>query len=99
MLNPSLGATNYLGFSPNDAGPVWLGILIDPFVTPRFFTRQAVRSVAPQVISTKGSFVIHMLRCLMFDKQTADRDFIALLHDFTTRFEPGGYHRAIQTIG
>jgi hypothetical protein len=67
-------------------------LLLDPFVTVHAMVPLAARpyasyvSAAPAVASAKGAFVIHMLRCLMFDQQTRDQDFMAMLRDFTSAF-------------
>ena len=36
------------------------------------------------MVYPKGAFVLQMLRSLMWDKETQDKDFIALMHDFVT---------------
>ena len=96
-----------MGESINDSGPAWMGILLDPLVTARSTAPPAVAgkrmtlgpgarpfaSSAAAVVAAKGAFAIHMLRCLMFDSQTHDQDFIALLHDFSSRFA----NRAVST--
>jgi hypothetical protein len=73
----SLLQVNAFGVRPNDAGPVWLGAMNDTFKThgsPYFLN------------GAKGGFILHMLRRLMFDAATGDRDFIALMHDYVKTF-------------
>ena len=64
---------NSFGLRPNDAGPLWLGILLDTYRTPRAYN---------DVTYAKGGLVLHMLRQMMWDPQTQDKEFIALMHDF-----------------
>jgi aminopeptidase N len=64
---------NNFGLRANDAGPLWLGIRLDTFKSPRAYNN---------MVYPKGAFVVQMLRSLMWDKDTQDKDFIALMHDF-----------------
>ena len=66
---------NIFGLRPNDAGPLWLGLLLDTYRTPRAYN---------DVVYAKGGLVLHMLRQMMWDPQTQDKDFIALMHDFVS---------------
>lgn len=68
---------NRFGVRPNDAGPVWMGILNDAPKTP----------AASFVLNAqKGAFVIQMLRSLMWDPHSGDGDFQAMMQDFMGRF-------------
>jgi aminopeptidase N len=42
--------------------------------------------VSNALLPRKGGFIIHMLRQLMRDPQNGDRDFIAMMHDFTATY-------------
>lgn len=70
---------NSFGVSPNDAGPLWLGIRL---ISPR--TPQAYQGVT----YSKGAFVLSMLRSLMKADPGApgdpDQAFIDMMHDFMT---------------
>jgi len=67
---------NNFGESPNDAGPLWLGLRL---ISPR--SPQAYQGVT----YSKGAYVLQMLRSLMHaDQGTGNRDqaFIDMMHDF-----------------
>lgn len=68
---------NNFGVSPNDAGPLWMGIRL---ISPK--TGQAYQGVT----YSKGAYVLAMLRSLMYaDSGTAgnpDQAFIDMMHDF-----------------
>lgn len=64
---------NAFGLRHNDAGPIWLGLRLNTARTPGAYSRVAYN---------KGSYVLHMLRWLMYDRQTGDRQFIAMMRDF-----------------
>jgi aminopeptidase N len=68
---------NQFGFRATDAGPVWMGQRLDTYRTSSAYRR---------LIYPKGGFVLHMLRMLMFDAQTGDQNFIALMQDFTKTY-------------
>jgi len=69
---------NNFGVSPNDAGPLWLGLRL---ISPR--SEQAYQGVT----YSKGAYVLAMLRSLMrADIGSAgdpDQAFIDMMHDFT----------------
>ncbi len=71
---------NNFGVSPNDAGPVWLGLRL---ISPR--SGQAYQGVT----YSKGAYVLAMLRSLMYaDMGSAgnpDQAFIDMMHDFMER--------------
>jgi aminopeptidase N len=68
---------NRFGVKLNDAGPVWMGMLNDTFKT----------AGAGNILSSyKGGFIVHMLRSLMYDPQTQDADFRAMMQDYVKRF-------------
>jgi len=64
---------NQFGLRPNDAGPIWMGLRLDTPKTPGAYSRIAY---------PKGSYVLHMLRWMMYDRQTSDQRFIAMMRDF-----------------
>ncbi|MGA3025751.1 MAG: carboxypeptidase regulatory-like domain-containing protein [Bryobacteraceae bacterium] len=68
---------NQYGKRANDAGPLWLGVRLDTFRTPGAYNR---------VVYPKGAFVLHMLRYLMQDPKTGDKDFIDMMHDFVATY-------------
>ena len=73
-----LGKNNY-GVSPNDAGPLWLGLRL---ISPK--SRQAYQGVT----YSKGGYILLMLRSMMYDDDatSGDKDhrFIEMMHDFIT---------------
>lgn len=76
------------GLIRNDAAPVWLGAIADINSTVQG-SRGMLRAstVVSSTINTfKGGFVLHMLRCLMWDPASRDKDFIALMHDFSSTY-------------
>jgi aminopeptidase N len=68
---------NIFGVSPNDAGPLWLGLRL---VSPR--TGDAYQGVT----YSKGAYVLSMLRSIMRADQATggnrDQAFIDMMHDF-----------------
>jgi hypothetical protein len=67
---------NNFGVSPNDAGPLWLGLRL---ISPR--SQLAYQGVT----YSKGAYVLLMLRSLMYaDQAPGNRDqaFIDMMHDF-----------------
>jgi hypothetical protein len=68
---------NNFGISPNDSGPLWLGLRL---ISPR--TAQAYQGVT----YSKGAYVLLMLRSMMYADQSTegnrDQAFIDMMHDF-----------------
>jgi aminopeptidase N len=69
---------NNFGVSPNDAGPLWLGLRL---ISPR--SEQAYQGVT----YAKGAYVLLMLRSLMYDDHATSSDkgeqpFIEMMHDY-----------------
>jgi aminopeptidase N len=68
---------NSFGISPNDAGPLWLGLRLE---SPR--SERAYQGVT----YSKGAYVLLMLRSLMYADQSSsgdpDQAFIDMMHDF-----------------
>ena len=57
----------------NDAGPIWMGLRLDTLKNDGAYAR---------VVYSKGGYVLHMLRAMMFDPKTGDDAFIAMMRDF-----------------
>jgi hypothetical protein len=70
-------AKNSYGNRPNDAGPLWMGLRLNTFKTGGAYNR---------LVYPKGGYVLHMLRYLMYDRETGDHDFIAMMHDFVSTY-------------
>jgi hypothetical protein len=68
---------NNYGVSPNDAGPLWLGLRL---ISPK--SQQAYQGVT----YSKGAYVLLMLRSLMYDDSARgdnrEKPFIDMMHDF-----------------
>ncbi len=64
---------NNYGLSPNDAGPLWMGLRLS---SPR------TESAYQHVTYAKGAYVLQMLRSIMYSPQDQDKPFIAMMHDF-----------------
>jgi hypothetical protein len=64
---------NNFGISPNDAGPIHMGVRLGTEHTGGAYQR---------LIYPKGGYVLHMLRSMLWDSQTGDANFIAMMHDF-----------------
>ena len=69
---------NNFGQSPNDAGPLWLGIRLSTPKNPRGYSG---------LVYPKGAYVLHMLRNIMWDSSTHDEKFIAMMKDFVKSHE------------
>lgn len=72
-------AKNNFGVSPNDAGPLWLGLRL---ISPR--SENAYQnSTYP-----KGAYILSMLRSMMYDADNKEPDtaFIAMMHDFVSTY-------------
>jgi aminopeptidase N len=71
---------NNFGISPNDAGPLWMGIRL---ISPK--TGQAYQGVT----YSKGAYVLAMLRSLMYSDdgtvENHDQPFMDMMHDFMER--------------
>jgi hypothetical protein len=66
---------NEFGVSPNDAGPLWMGLRL---ISPR------TESAYQNVTYPKGAYVLQMLRSIMRspDEKEPDKAFIEMMHDF-----------------
>jgi hypothetical protein len=72
---------NAYGISPNDAGPIWMGMRL---ISPR--TPQAYQGVT----YSKGAYILSMLRSIMRNDDGGptepDHDFIEMMHDFVETY-------------
>ncbi len=67
---------NNFGVSPNDAGPLWLGLRL---ISPRSLSAYQGDAYS------KGAYILLMLRSLMYADQgtgNRDQDFIDMMHDY-----------------
>ncbi len=64
---------NQYGHRPNDVGPLWTGLRLNTARSPGAYSR---------IVYPKGSYVLHMLRWMMYDRKTGDQRFIAMMRDF-----------------
>jgi hypothetical protein len=69
---------NNFGRSPNDAGPLWLGIRLSTSKNPGGYSG---------LVYPKGAYVLHMLRNILWDASTHDDKFIAMMKDFIKSHE------------
>jgi aminopeptidase N len=70
-------SANRFGVRPNDAGPIWIGILNNTRKTP---------AAGYLLAASKGGYILNMLRSMMWDPKTGDDDFRALLQDYVRQF-------------
>ena len=68
---------NKFGMSPNEAGPLYMGLRLDTE-----HTQGAYRGL----IYPKGGYILHMLRSMMWDAKTNDEKFIQMMHDFVATY-------------
>jgi hypothetical protein len=68
---------NEFGLRATDVAPVWMGYRGSFHKFPGAYQVTAYR---------KGGFVLHMLRQMMWDAQTGDKAFIAMMQDFVKTY-------------
>jgi aminopeptidase N len=68
---------NQEGFRAIDAGPLSMGYRLNT-------TRTG--SIARRLIYPKGAYVLHMIRMMMWDRKTGDRDFREMMQDFVKTY-------------
>jgi len=68
---------NEFGLRPGEAIPLWMGYRLNTFHTPRGYN---------QVTYSKGGYILHMLRSMMWSPETQDADFIAMMKDFVNTY-------------
>jgi aminopeptidase N len=71
---------NAQGFRPNDVGPVTQGYRLSSGRTGAATT---------SVIYPKGAYILHMIRMMMWNRDTADARFKAMLRDFIATHRNG----------
>jgi hypothetical protein len=71
---------NNFGKRANDAGPLWLGLLLDTYKNDGAYNA---------VVYRKGGYVLHMLRALMYDPTEHEKPFMAMMHDFVDTYRNG----------
>ena len=72
-LHTEITEKNNFGNSANDAGPIWLGFRLSTPKTPAGYRR---------MIYPKGAYILQMIRMLMRDEKTGDRDFSDMMKDY-----------------
>jgi len=73
----SIVEKNRFGFRPIDVGPVTMGYRLN---------NSRTGSIARDLIYPKGAFILHMLRMMMWDRQTGDQRFKLMMRDFVTTY-------------
>lgn len=66
------------GYRAIDAGPVTLGY--------RLSNTRTGFNIARDLIYPKGAYILHMVRMMMWDKQTGDQNFKATMQDFVKTY-------------
>ena len=69
---------NRFGYRPNDVGPVTMGY--------RLGNSRVGMEIPRRMIYTKGAYILHMIRMLMYDKKRGDADFQAFMTDFVKTY-------------
>jgi len=64
---------NSYGDSPNDAGPLDMGVRLNTSRSSSAYSR---------LVYSKGGLVLHMLRMMMWTNKDGDKAFIAMMRDF-----------------
>ena len=73
----SLQEKNQFGFRPIDIGPLTMGFRVNSSRTGDLYST---------LIYDKGSFVLHMLRMMMWDRKTGDQNFKEMMRDFVSTY-------------
>ncbi len=69
---------NKEGFRAIDAGPLTLGY--------RLSNTRTGFDIYRRLIYPKGAYILHMIRMMMWDRTTGDRDFRAMMQDFVKTY-------------
>lgn len=72
-LQAEITEKNNYGNSANDAGPIWLG---------RRLNTQKTAGAYRRIVYPKGAYILQMIRMLMRDEKTGDRDFSDMMKDY-----------------
>lgn len=68
---------NQFGNRANDVGPLWMGQRLNSF---------KAHDADRRITYAKGAFVLYMLRSLMQDRQTGDKSFVDMMHDYLVTY-------------
>ena len=68
---------NEYGLSPNDVGPIWMGQRLS---IPRY------PNASSQLIYSKGGYVLHMLRQMLFSPEKGHEAFRAMMQDYVKTY-------------
>jgi hypothetical protein len=71
---------NNFGRRANDAGPLWLGLLLNSIKNEDAYS---------SVVYRKGGYILHMLRSIMFGAKDGDTAFRAMMQDFVQQHMNG----------
>jgi hypothetical protein len=74
----SLTERNKEGYRAIDAGPVTMGY--------RLSNSKAGFNITRDLIYPKGGYILHMVRMMMWDRQTGDQNFKATMQDFVKTY-------------
>jgi hypothetical protein len=72
-LHTEITEKNNFGNSANDAGPIWLGLRLNTQKTAGAYRR---------MVYPKGAYILQMIRMLMRDDKTGDKDFSDMMKDY-----------------
>ena len=76
-----------MGLKVREAPAIWFGPMADIHSSKGTAGGASYDTlVSNALLNGKGGFIIQMLRQLMHDAETGDRDFIAMLQDFTSTY-------------
>ncbi len=73
-LRQELLEKNKEGYRPIDVAPVTLGL--------RAINTKSGTDIYNRLVYTKGAYILHMIRMMMWNPRTGDTDFKALMQDF-----------------
>ena len=71
---------NQFGKRANDAGPLWLGLLLNTYKNAGAYSA---------VVYRKGGYILHMLRSMMYDNAEHDKPFMAMMQDYVSTYRNG----------
>jgi hypothetical protein len=73
----SIVEKNVQGFRPIDVGPLTMGYRLN---------NSRTGNIARDLIYPKGAFILHMIRMMMWDRQSGEQDFKRMMKDFVTTY-------------
>lgn len=71
---------NQFGKRTNDAGPLWLGLLLNSYKNAGAYNA---------VVYRKGGYILHMLRAIMWNQAEKDKPFVDMMQDFVATYMNG----------